>query len=100
MKYVSPPIVYRFVQKITYTVQNYYTVQDNCHTKRGKKNFKIHTNVWLHCLSKMLMYLDIQKKLALHCVEKSKEKSPNFIFTKGRHLDNLMTWLFRLESII
>ena len=27
------------------------------------------------------------------------KKSPNFIRTKGRHFDNLMTWLVRLGSI-
>ena len=27
-------------------------------------------------------------------------KSPNFIHTKGRHFDNLMTWLVRLGSTV
>ena len=27
------------------------------------------------------------------------KKGPNFIRTKGRHFDNLMTWLVRLGSI-
>ena len=34
-----------------------------------------------------------------NCAEIFQKKSPNFIRTKARHFDNLMSWLVRLESI-
>ena len=37
--------------------------------------------------------------VVLSSMSKTKEKSLNFIRTKGRHFDNLMTWLVRLGSI-
>ena len=41
----------------------------------------------------------MQNVYLLDINQRSEEKSPNFIRTKARHFDNLMSWLVRLGSI-